>query len=205
MPKFYSGNQVMRPTLVAILAALSAVAVSACATQLGPITPGTLRVITGSDIPLSDREGMLGRRDDQTWMLITFASDDDYVEVAKRKQMNVFVSESLCDHKHVIRDIMTSSIHTGPLPEPLQGKGVTKRQFSQRFLYRTYVIMEDHKNIPPGADPALAERYDLHSENHDLCIQVKGGNMVGMTMASGIAVFPTASVKAAVEAVQPSQ
>lgn len=195
----------MRPILAAILAALIAVAVSACATQLGPITPGSLQVITGSDIPLNDREGMLGRRDDQAWMLITFASDDDYLEVAKRKQMNVFVSESLCDHKHVIRDIMTSSIHAGPLPESLQSKGAPRSKFSQRFLYRTYVIMEDHKNIPPGADPALAERYDLRTESHDLCIQVKGGNMVGMTVASGIAVFPTASVKAAVDAVQSSQ
>lgn len=195
----------MRPTFLAILAALSAVAFSACSTQLGPITPGTLRVITGSDIPLNDREGMLGRRDDQAWMLITFASDDDYVEVAKRKQMNVFVSESLCEHKHLIRDIMTSSIHAGPLPESLQSKDVTKSQFSQRFLYHTYVIMEDHKNIPAGADPALAARYDLHTESHDLCIQVKGGNMVGMTMASGIAVFPTALVKAAAEAAHPSQ
>lgn len=188
-----------------VLIAASAVAVSGCVTHLGSITPGTMRVIAGSEIPVSDRSTMLNRKDDEAWMLLTFSSDDNYLDVAQRKQMHVVVNESLCDAGRTVRDIMSSTILAG-LPSASRGSDTSGASATpKRYVYRTYFAMTSRKRVAEGADPGPAAGYDLRSETYDLCIQIKGGNMVGMTVQSGIAVFPRASVEAAVGLSRPSQ
>lgn len=171
-----------------------------CVTTLGPITPGTLRVISGSEIPLADRKDMLSRKDNEAWMLLTFSSDDDYLAVAQRKQMNVFVNEALCADGRVLRDIMSSSIHMVPPPESSMGVGSTASVRPKRYMYRTYFAMTAPKRVAAGADPGPAMGYDLRSDTHDLCIQIQGGNMIGMSVKSGIATFPRAAVQVAIKA-----
>ncbi|UPG95092.1 hypothetical protein [Luteibacter aegosomatissinici] len=184
--------------LKVVFVAASALSFVGCATNLGPITPGNLRVIAGSEIPLADRADMHSRKDNEAWMLLTFSSDDNYLDVAAGKQMHVSVNESLCTDGHLVRDIMSSSLLAGPPPPSLVSDVSAATVRPRRHVYYTYFAMAAPKRAAVGADPGPAEGYDLHSETRDLCIQVRGGNMIGMTVESGIAVFANASVRGVV-------
>jgi hypothetical protein len=168
------------------------------------MVPGHLRVIAGSEIPVADRTAMHSREDDEAWMLLTFSSDYNYLDVAQRKQMHLSVNEALCTEGHVVREIMSSSILAGPPPASLMNEGLGAASPSKRYIYRTYLAMSAPRRVAAGGDPGPAAGYDLRSETRDLCIQIRGGNMVGMTVASGIAVFSSALVKAAVVPDHPS-
>lgn len=181
-----------------------ALAFAGCATNLGSITPGTLRVVAGSAIPLADRTGMHSRQDDEAWMLLTFSSDDNYLDIAERMQMHVAVNESVCTEGRLVRDIMSSSILAGPPPASLVSASSPGNVPRRRYVYRTYFAMNAPKRAAVGADPGPAAGYDLHNETRDLCIQVRGGNMVGMTVESGVAVLPNAAVRDAVGSVHSS-
>lgn len=187
-----------------VVIAASAMAISGCATKLGSVVPGHLRAIAGSEIPLADRTDMHSRKDDEAWMLLTFSSDDNYLDIAQRKQMHLSVNEALCTEGRVVRDIMSSSVLAGPPPASLMNEARGAASPPKRYTYRTYLAISAPRRVAAGADPGPAAGYDLRSETQDLCIQIRGGNMVGMTVASGIAVFSSASVKAAVVPDHPS-
>jgi len=194
------GIQTMDMRSRAMLVIVCALMVAGCVTRLGPITPGTLCIIAESEIPVADRNSMLSRKHDEEWMLLTFYSDDEYQAIARRKDMHVFVNEALCADGRVIRDIMSSSLHVGSPPASLVGAGQTTGVGPKRYVYRTYLAMAAPKRAAAGADPGPAAGYDLRSETHDLCIQIQGGNMIGMSLKSGVATFSRTTVEAAIKA-----
>jgi hypothetical protein len=189
----------MKPAMLKwVVLCACVVSITACASTMGPITPGELHTLTGAEVPISDRKDMLNRTDEEEWVLVTFSSDDDYFEVARRKQMHLSVNESLCSGGKIVREVMSSPILSGPTEGSFADAERALRQSPKRFTYRTYFRSSSPKKLTPGgADPQADGGYNLRTETHDLCIRVQGGNMVAMSTKSGVAVFPRALVSAA--------
>lgn len=168
-------------------------AITACGTTLGPPVPGAVRAITGAQIPLGDRTELLGRRDADIWLLVTFSSDDDYLELNRRHGMQLRVGEALCSNGKVVREIMNSPILSGPADVRLLDGEAGDQLGTKRFTYRTYFSVAVPSTTSVAQRDLEPERnYDLRNDTHDLCIKVRGGNMIMMTAESGVATFPRA-------------
>lgn len=118
----------------------------------------------------------------------------------QRKQMTMSVNELLCVDGKVVREIMSSPLIPGPADAPLVSAAPTNPAPTGRFVYRTYFRAMGVRRADAGwHETGPADGYDLHSETKDLCIKARGGNMIGQTAESDIAVIPHGTVRAALE------
>lgn len=187
-------------TLKIALVVTGLLVLTACGTTLGPIVPGTVRALTGAQIPAVDRTELLGRRDADLWLLVTFSSDDDYLDINRRRGMQLRVGESLCSNGAVVREVMNSPILAGPADARLLEGETGDRRGTKRFTYRTYFSVSVPTTSVAQRDLEPERNYDLRNDTHDLCIKVRGGNMAMMTAESGVATFPRAAVSATLNA-----
>jgi len=171
----------------------------ACVSTLRPVAAGKVQLIKGADIPSEDQVGLLNRKSDEDWIVITFSSSDDYASIAKRKQLRVFVAEMLCTNGVVQRDIMNSELIPAlPTDVDTESHAETATPSRQMFHYRTYFRVRSAASAGQAPnDPRALGGYDLNTDTRDLCIRVKGGNMLNMGISSGMAVFPRTDVSAA--------
>lgn len=175
-------------------------AIAGCATHLKPLTPGTIRALTGAEIPPADRQELLNRSDTETWLLVMFSSNQDYVRLLQRKQMTMRVTELLCVDGKVVREIMSSPLIPGPADPSFVSATSGNPVPTGRFVYRTYFRVLGVRRADAGwHEPGPADGYDLHSETKDLCIKARGGNMIGQTAETDVAVIPHGTVRAALE------
>lgn len=175
-----------------------AAASSGCMTRLKVLTPESIRALSGAEIPPGDRHQLLNRADNERWLLVTFSSDQDYVALMQGKQMNMGVTEMLCGSGEVVREITSSHLLVGPPEASLPPPVSIPSSATGRFLYRTYFRAVGARRADAGwHGPGPSDGYDLNSESNDLCIKVRGGNMIGQSAESHIAIIPRVTVQTA--------
>jgi hypothetical protein len=134
----------------------------------------------------------------------TFSTDVDLEAYSRRYDFNVGQDVGVCQEKSTaINRSKSLSYYSGVYDSfgevNSRRKVVSPPDSSPTYLYHVYIdVMFERPGLfrePVGSQAFL---YDLRKHPEDVCVQIRGGNMMGMTFRSNTVMIPKEDIAAAI-------
>jgi hypothetical protein len=182
---------VERLAIVAVLLC----AIPACATDrsLDDVALVSVRKITPEATAGKPLLNFIGRRNEPL-MAIEFSTGEDLIAFAQDRDSMLRGKVFFCENEKALRIEGDQHVYDrkGAIGSERNPPTDSFTPFLGRHSYVVAVRTKVEVPAEPGAIP-----YDLQRDPRDLCLILRGGNVIGRTIASNVLTIPNATVRAA--------
>jgi len=150
----------------------------------------SVRVVSSNEVPnfVPIAKAALPER---SFLVLNFSAERDLVEYAKRYEYNIVNDASICrDDEIDTAKLLQNDVY---IYDPAGAVNAFRKDESEEASasagYNVYIAM---KPIPLASRSVF--EYDLQHNPENICVQLKGGNMLGDSFVSNVIVVPKSAI-----------